>query len=224
MFRRRLAFVGALPGVACRFDDATQCHRTWATWQAVQRYLPGHGVNGAPCRRCASRDRRRLARASVATRTPSRGRSSILWRRPGYCPTPSEHGGTLRRVALPWREVGSVAAAAGAGAAWLAARTSREAVDRQHRPFVAPDSVEFIDTADGRPWFDVTARGHGTRLLLFVQSDSTACTTARYERGSGERQLWSTATTKTPAAAGTNPTKAKPGPSATIPPARGPSR
>jgi len=39
-------------------------------------------------------------------------------------------------MAFPWTEVATIATAAGAGAAWLAASASREAVSRTHRPFV----------------------------------------------------------------------------------------
>jgi hypothetical protein len=73
-------------------------------------------------------------------------------------------------MAFPWTELGAVATAAGAGAAWLAATASREAVARTHRPFVWPEWVYEPSDDSSEPWeWRVRLHNDGPGVALDVR-------------------------------------------------------
>jgi hypothetical protein len=72
-------------------------------------------------------------------------------------------------MAFPWTEVGAVATAAGAGAAWLAASASRQAVARTHRPFVWPEWGAEWSREDGRYEWRVRLHNDGPGVALDVR-------------------------------------------------------
>jgi hypothetical protein len=80
---------------------------------------------------------------------------------------PTGSHGMLAVVAFPWTEVAAVATAAGAGAAWLAATASRQAVVRANRPFVWPEAHE--SESNGKRTVRVRLHNDGPGVALDVR-------------------------------------------------------
>jgi hypothetical protein len=73
-------------------------------------------------------------------------------------------------VAFPWTEVGAIATAAGAAAAWRAAGASREAVARAHRPFVWPEfDYDYEGAGPGETVWRVRLHNDGPGVALDVR-------------------------------------------------------
>jgi len=70
-------------------------------------------------------------------------------------------------VAFPWTEVATIAAAAGAGAAWRSAGASRQAVARANRPFVWPSFFE--STTESELAVSVQVHNDGPGVALDVR-------------------------------------------------------